>query len=104
MRRVQTSWTKAAYTQPEQVRMYVMSATHRRSGRSAVKFRLTRSGRVSTGPGVVVRVVTVAAQTVQAGDFHQPFDGAAAIRAADCPAGAFSARLRLIAAVQLAAP
>ncbi|SMY02701.1 hypothetical protein BANT10_03428 [Brevibacterium antiquum] len=48
--------TNAAYTQPANVRQYVMSATHNWFGAVAVKSRSTRSLRESgPSPGVVVR-------------------------------------------------
>ena len=57
-RRENTSSTNEAYTHPECVLTYVMSATHKRSWDGATNSRLTRSGRVS-GPTcrVVVRGV-----------------------------------------------
>ncbi|MEO3939288.1 hypothetical protein V3N99_21455 [Dermatophilaceae bacterium Soc4.6] len=55
-RRENTSTTNAAYTNPENVRQYVMSATHSCPGAVAVNARWTRSGRVSGPmPGMVVR-------------------------------------------------
>ncbi|MEO3939248.1 hypothetical protein V3N99_21240 [Dermatophilaceae bacterium Soc4.6] len=55
-RRENTSTTNAAYTHPENVRQYVMSATQTRFGAGAVKLRSSRSGRVSGPvPGIVVR-------------------------------------------------
>lgn len=48
-RREYTSITAAQYTQPCPVRCWVMSVTHNRSGRSAVKRRSTRSGQVASG-------------------------------------------------------
>ena len=55
-RRENTSMTNAAYTQPANVRQYVMSATHSWFGAVAVKSRSTRSGRVSGPlPWIVVR-------------------------------------------------
>lgn len=43
-RRLQASSTTAKYRNPDQVGMYVMSATHSRFGPPAVKSRSTRSG------------------------------------------------------------
>ena len=48
--------TNAAYTQPANVRQYVMSATYSWFGAAAVKSRSTRSKRASGPlPGIVVR-------------------------------------------------
>lgn len=56
IRRENTSMTNAAYTHPENVCTYVMSATQRRFGAGAVKPRSTRSRRRSDPvPRVVVR-------------------------------------------------
>nr|WP_246169391.1 hypothetical protein [Actinotalea subterranea] len=76
-RRENTSMTNAARAHPENVRQYVMSATHNWSGPVAVKSRSTRSGRVSgPAPGTVVREALGAGDAAQPGRAHQPVDRA----------------------------
>jgi len=56
-RRENTSMTNATYTNPRHVGTYVRSATHSWFGRTAVNFRVTRSGgRPAAASGIVVTV------------------------------------------------
>jgi hypothetical protein len=55
MRRLNASTMKHTYAMPDRVGTYVRSVTHKASGRSAVKSRLTRSGaRTASGSELVV--------------------------------------------------
>jgi hypothetical protein len=51
MKREKTSIMNATYTNPDQVRQYVKSATQTLFGAGAVKFRFTRSPARTTVPG-----------------------------------------------------
>src|SRR5713101_7050434 len=70
--------TKATYTQPASVDMYVKSATHSRFGAGGAKLRPTRSSALgAAGSATVVRLTFAPGRAPQAQDAHEPLDGAA---------------------------